>query len=148
MWFSHALWCSRCASILVFCESIIECLAKGVKQKRLLGGNPTNLTFFFLFCVFHTFIILLWLCFLCVFLRLCQAKALWLVLGMIVWSCWKRQKLYAHENNFHFFSVRAFELIRFAADCYTNSSDCRICSEFLKYQKYTKHADCYRLVCC
>ena len=26
-------------------------LAKGVKQKHLLGGNPTNLSFFFLFCV-------------------------------------------------------------------------------------------------
>ena len=148
MWFSHALGCSRCASILVFCENIIECLAKGVKQKRLLGGNPTNLSFFFLFCVFHTFIILLWLCFLCFFLRLCQAKPLWLVLGMIVWSCWKRQKLSAPENNFHFCSVRAVELIHFAADGYANSSDCRNCSEFLKYQKYTKYTDCYRLVCC
>ena len=92
-------------------DSITFFLAKGVKQKRLLGGNPTNLSFFFLFCVFHTFIILLWLCFLCFFLRLCQAKPLWLVLGMIVWSCWKRQKLSAHEKNFHFFSVRDFELI-------------------------------------
>ena len=110
MWFSHALGCSHCASILVFCESIIECLAKGVKQKRLLGGNPTNLSFLFLFFVFHNFIILLWLCFLCLFLGLCQAKPLWLVLGMIVWSCWKRQKLSAHEKDFRFFSLWAFEL--------------------------------------
>ena len=118
-------------------DSITFCLAKDIKQKRLLGGNPTNLSFFFLFCVFHTFIILLWLCFLCFFLRLCQAKPLWLVLGMIVWSCWKRQKLSAHENNFHFYSVRDFELILFAADFYANSSDCRNFSEFVKYQKYT-----------
>ena len=27
-------------------DSIVLCLAKGVKQKRLLGGNPTNLSFF------------------------------------------------------------------------------------------------------
>ena len=129
-------------------DSITFCLAKGVKQKRLLGGNPTNLSFFFLFCVFHTFIILLCLCLLCFFLRLCQAKPLWLVLGMIVWSCWKRQKLSAHEKNFHFFSVRYFELILFAADFYAMYSDCRNFSEFLKYQRYTKYTDCYRLVCC
>ena len=27
-------------------DSITFCLAKGVKQKHLLGGNPTNLSFF------------------------------------------------------------------------------------------------------
>ena len=36
-------------------DSITFCLAKGVKQKRLLGGNPTNLSFFFLFSVFPHF---------------------------------------------------------------------------------------------
>ena len=129
-------------------DSITFRLAKGVKQKRLLGGNPTNLSFFFLFCVFHTFIILLWLCFLCFFLRLCQAKPLWLVLGMIVWSCWKRQKLSAHEKNFHFFSIRDFELILLAAGWYSNFPNFRDFSEILRYQKYTKYTDCYRLVCC
>ena len=47
-----------------------------------------------------------------------------------------------------FFSVRAFELILFSPDFYANSSDCRNFSEFLKYQRYTKYTDFYRLVCC
>ena len=78
-----------------------------------------------------------WLCFLSFFLRLCQAKPLWLVLGMIVWSCWKRQKISAHENNFHFVYVRAFEFILFAADFYANSSDCR--NGFTWHKRKKKH---------
>jgi len=54
-------------------------------------------------------------------------------LGMIVWSSWKRQKFSAHLKNFHFFSLRDFELILFASDFYANSSDYRNLSEFLKY---------------
>ena len=46
-----------------------------------------------------------------------------------------------------FFSVRDFELILFASDFYANSSDFRNFSELLRYQKYTKYTDCYRLVC-
>ena len=46
-----------------------------------------------------------------------------------------------------FFTVRAFEWILFAADFYANSSDCHYFSEFLKYQRYEKYTDCYRLFC-
>ena len=59
----------------------------------------------------------------------------------------KTETFYSRKE-FSFVSVRAFELILFAADCYANSSDCRNFSEFLKYQRYTKYTDCYRLVCC
>ena len=148
MWFSHALGCSRCGSILVFCESIIECLAKGVKQKCLLGGNPTNLSFFFLFCVFHTFIILLWLCFLCFFFAFVPRKTVMISLGDDRLVMLEKTETFRSRKEFSFFSVRAFELILFAADFYANSSDFRNFSAFLKYQKYTKYTDCYRLVCC
>jgi len=60
----------------------------------------------------------------------------------------EKTETFCSRKEFSFFSVRAFELILFAADCYANSSDCRKFSEFLKYQRYTKYTDCYRLVCC
>ena len=57
----------------------------------------------------------------------------------------KTETFYSRKD---FFYVRSFELILFAADCYANSSDCRNVLEFLKYEKYTKYTDCYRLACC
>ena len=61
----------------------------------------------------------------------------------------EKTETFCSRKEFSFFlSVRAFELSTFASDCYANSSDFRNFSEFFKYQRYTKHTDCYRLVCC
>ena len=48
---------------------------------------------------------------------------------------------------FHFCSARDFELILFAAGWYAFCPDSRNCSKILRYKKYTKYTDCYRLVC-
>ena len=37
----------------------------------------------------------------------------------------EKTETFCSRKEFSFFSVRAFELILFAADCYANSSDCR-----------------------
>ena len=60
----------------------------------------------------------------------------------------EKTKTFCSRDYFSFFYVRAFELILLAYVWYANSSDCRNVSEFLKYQRYTKHTDFYRLVCC
>ena len=44
----------------------------------------------------------------------------------------EKTKTSCSRNEFSFFSVRAFELILFAADCYANYSDCHNFSEFWK----------------
>ena len=59
----------------------------------------------------------------------------------------EKTETFCSRKEFSFFSVRAFELILFAADGCANYSDCRNFAEFVKYHKYTKHTDCYRLVC-
>ena len=61
----------------------------------------------------------------------------------------EKTETFCSRKEFSFFYVRAFELILFfSADCYTNSSYFRNFLEFLKYQRYMKYTDCYRLVCC
>ena len=44
----------------------------------------------------------------------------------------EKTETFCSRKEFTFFSVRDFELIRFAVDCYTNSPDCRSFLEFLK----------------
>ena len=46
----------------------------------------------------------------------------------------EKTETFCSRKEFSFFSVRDFELILFYADCYSNSSDCRKFSEFLKYR--------------
>ena len=45
----------------------------------------------------------------------------------------EKTETFCSRKELSFFSVRAFELILFSADCYANSSDCRNLSEFWKY---------------
>ena len=127
-------------------DSITFRLAKGVKQKRLLGGNPTNLSFFFLFCVFHIFhnsVMIVFFVFLFAFV---PSKTVMISLGDDRLVMLEKTVPFCSRKEFSFFSIRAFELILSSADCYANSTDCRKFSEFLKYQRYTKYKDCYRLV--
>ena len=44
----------------------------------------------------------------------------------------EKTETFCSRKEFSFFSVRDFELILFAANCYANSSDCLNVSEFLK----------------
>ena len=129
--------------------SIIECLAKGVKQKCLLGGNPTNLSFFLsvlCFPHFHNSVIIVFFVFIFAFV---PSKTVMISLrGDRLVMLEKTETFCSRKEYSFFFSVRAFELILFAADFYASSSDFCNFSEFLKYQKYTKYTDCYRLVCC
>ena len=115
----------------------------------MLGGNPMNLSliFCFMFCCVHTIIILLWLCLLCLFLCLSQAKPLWLVWCLLLDPAGKSQERFAHEIIFHFYPKGSFKLIIFAVGWYANFPNSRNLWEVLRYQKYMKYTDCYRLVC-
>ena len=59
----------------------------------------------------------------------------------------EKAETFCSRKEFSFFSVRDFELILFAADLYAFFLGLHNCSDFLRYEKYTKYTDCYRLVC-
>ena len=55
----------------------------------------------------------------------------------------KNRNFCAQENNFHNSQKRAFDLIIFSLDWYTNFSGFSNLSEFLELQKYSGVTDCY-----
>ena len=68
-------------------------------------------------------------------------------LVMLVWSCWKKTETFRSRNYFSLLSRKSFWVDSFYAGLYANFPNCRNFSKCLRYQKYTKYTDCYRLVC-
>ena len=65
----------------------------------------------------------------------------------MIWSCWKKQKLWAQSQNCLKSQKRDKILNFFTVDRYTNCLGCPNVSGFLELQKYANYSDCYRLFC-
>ena len=127
----------------------VLCLAKGVKQQRLLGGNPILLLFLlFRFCFAINHSSGLWLdVVLCFIQYLCPVRPLGQLTVIVVLILLTDRNFCTQEYNFHNSQKRAFDLSLFASDWYTNFPGCPNFSEFLELHKYLRVTACYGLPC-
>ena len=102
----------------------VLCLAKGVKQQRLLGGNPI-LFLFFAFCsclVINNSSRVRLDMVLCFSQCLCQLRPLRWLTVIVVLILLRNRNFCAQKNNFHNSQKHAFDLILFATDWCKNFS--------------------------
>ena len=78
---------------------------------------------------------------------MCQVRPIGSSWMIIIWSCWKFQKLSVHENNCLKSPERDKILIPIEVDQYTFYPGRPNFSEFLDLHNYSKHSSYYRLFC-